>query len=460
MYPVANIFARLHARVPNMERSVLAQLRRGLAYRTTALGNEQLAGKRAADAASAVPTPKKSMATILSHAGVDGTVANAPMSPPLSLATTYTRPPDGIYLDEHWIYSRENSPNKAMLEKTVTKLECHGDERDYEGVSSCAFASGMAGVNAIVMAHGSSTTVLFPTDTYHGIPTLLTDVLSILGVSSQRVDVRNLETVVQHAKAVTTDNVIVWMETPSNPQCHVIDVAAVCKALQSAELPAKLTTVVDSTMCPPCLTQPLRLGADVVFHSGTKYMAGHSDALLGLVTTSPWTVRGRELSTTLVDIQIKAGAVASPFDSWLTLRGLRTLHIRVERVCQNALQLAKFLDSQATVKVVHYPGLESHPQHEIAKKQMKGGYGGVFSFEMETEVEAMAVAGALRLVHRATSLGGTETLIEHRASIEPAGRVVSPPGLLRVSVGIENVDDLLDDFRTALMIAKEVTAAL
>ena len=443
-----------------MKRRALATIRRCLSYRTTTLGMEQLAGQRAAEAASAVPTPKKSMATILSHAGVDGSIVNAPMSPPLALATTYTRPPDGIYLDDHWIYSRDNSPNKDMLEQTVAKLECHGDGRDYAGVRCCAFASGMAGVNAIVMAHGSSTTVLFPTDTYHGIPTLLTDVLSILGISSERVDVRNLESVVQHAERVTTDNVIVWMETPSNPQCHVIDVAAVCTALQSADLKAKLTTVVDSTMSPPCLSQPLRLGADVVFHSGTKYMAGHSDALLGVVTTSPWTERGRELSTALVDVQIKAGAVASPFDSWLTLRGLRTLHVRVERACQNALRLAQFLESQDTVKVVHYPGLESHPQHEIATKQMKGGHGGVFSFEMETEVEAMAVAGALRVVHRATSLGGTETLIEHRASIEPVGRVVSPPGLLRVSVGIENVDDLLDDFRTALVIAKEVTSSI
>ena len=454
-----------------MHRHFVPTFRRSLRSMTTTSAKttcppEQLAGQRAAEAAAcAGPASTRAMETLLSHAGVEGHKHNAPMSPPLFLATTYSRPPDGIYRENDWIYSRDDSPTKAMLERTVANLECHGDEREFDDVSCCAFASGMAGVNAIFMAHGSSTTVLFPTDTYHGIPTLLTDILATMGITSLRVDVRCVETVVQAAQSVTTDNVVVWMETPSNPQCHVIDIAAVCGTLQNAELQAKLTTVVDSTMCPPCLTQPLRLGADLVFHSATKYMAGHSDALLGVVTASPWTQRGQELSTKLRDLQIKAGAVASPFDSWLTLRGLRTLHVRVERACQNALEVAQFLSSHldpaaAPVKRVHYPGLESHPQHEIAKKQMKGGYGGVLSFEMESEIEAMAVAGALRLVQRATSLGGTETLIEHRASIEPPGRVVSPPGLLRVSVGIENSRDLIDDFRSALAIAKEVTATI
>ena len=159
----------------------------------------------------------------------------------------------------------------------------------------------------------------------------------------------------------------------------------------------------------------------------------------------------------LQQVQFKAGAVASPFDCWLTLRGLRTLHVRVERASQTALRLARFLDSHKDVKVTHYPGLEAHPLHDIAKKQMKGHFGGVLSFEMETEAEAMAVTGALRTAQRATSLGGTETLVEHRASIEPPGRIVSPPGLIRVSVGLESADDIIQDFQTALRIAMEVT---
>lgn len=196
-----------------------------------------------------------------------------------------------------------------------------------------------------------------------------------------------------------------------------------------------------------------------MFHSGTKFLGGHSDVLLGVVTASPWTQRGLELGPMLREVQVKAGAVASSFDSWLTLRGLRTLHVRVERASQNALALAQFLDSQDTVKVTHYPGLATHPQHEIAKKQMKKYFGGVLSFEMETAAGAMAVAGALRTAQRATSLGGTETLVEHRASIEPPGRVVSPPGLLRVSAGLEDIDDLMDDFRTALEIARDLPQA-
>jgi cystathionine gamma-synthase len=449
-------FARLYATFPNSERRILATLGRGFASGSSMLEPPQEAGKRAGEAAAAMPKASKGMDTILSHAGVQDDMENAPMSPPLSLATTYTRPASGIYGERDWKYARDNNPTKSMLEQTVANLECHGDERNYDDPTCCAFASGMAGVNAIFMAHGPSSTVLIPTDLYHGVPTLLTDVLEVFGVTSQRVDFRNVDTVIQQAQAVTTDNVIVWMESPTNPQCHVIDIAAVCADLQTASLQAKLTTVVDSTMCPPCLTQPLRLGADLVFHSGTKYLGGHSDVLLGVVTASPWTSCGQELSASIRQVQIKAGAVASPFDSWLTLRGLRTLHVRVERSCQNALRLAQFLESCDSVKVVNYPGLESHPQHEIAKKQMKSGFGGVLSFEMETDVEAMAVAGALRTAQRATSLGGTETLVEHRASIEPPGRVVSPLGLLRVSVGLEDVNDLIDDFRTALTIAQEV----
>jgi cystathionine gamma-synthase len=203
----------------------------------------------------------------------------------------------------------------------------------------------------------------------------------------------------------------------------------------------------------------VQLGADISFHSGTKYLAGHSDALIGALTVSPITPRGRELAPKIKTIQILGGAVASPWDSWLTLRGLRTLHVRVERQCKTALQLTKFLHKNKEsmlIKAVHYPGLDDHPQHDIATKQMIGGYGGVFSFEFEDEIMATAFAGALQVIHRATSLGGPETLIEHRASIEPPERRTSPPGLLRVSVGLENVDDLIRDFEMAADVAQKV----
>ncbi|KAL3919783.1 MAG: hypothetical protein SGARI_007118, partial [Bacillariaceae sp.] len=238
-----------------------------------------------------------------------------------------------------------------------------------------------------------------------------------------------------------SQEVIVWMETPSNPKCHVLDIESICHAVESLRSSHVITTVVDGTMASPILTRPLELGADVSYHSGTKYLAGHSDALLGLVTLSPTSSRALELLPAMQTAQILGGAVASPWDSWLTLRGLRTLHLRVERQCQTAFALVQYLnDNKQRVKIkeIHYPGLESHPQHDIAKQQMMGGFGGVFSFEFDDEIAATAFAAALQVVHRATSLGGPETLIEHRASVEPSNRTTSPPGLLRVSVGLED----------------------
>ena len=228
----------------------------------------------------------------------------------------------------------------------------------------------------------------------------------------------------------------------------------------------------------------IKLGADISFHSGTKYLAGHSDALIGTVTVSPTSHRGRTLHPLIKAVQISSGGVASPWDSWLTLRGMRTLHLRVERQCQSAMKLAEYLEekrikttiSRTTttasskgdtmhttiaggVWAVHYPGLPSHPQHDVATKQMNNGYGGVLSFELEDEIAATAFAGAVRIAQRATSLGGTETLIEHRASIEPPDKITSPPGLLRVSVGLEDVNDLIHDFDTAFAIVKQVLSS-
>lgn len=200
-----------------------------------------------------------------------------------------------------------------------------------------------------------------------------------------------------------------------------------------------------------------QLGADVVMHSGTKYLGGHSDVLLGVVTVSPFTCQGKALKSSIRAIQTTLGATASPFDCWLTLRGLRTLHLRIERQSKTAMQLASYLASHELVQKVHYPGLVTHPQYDVASRQMQGGrYGGMLSFEMESEAMAMAVAGAVSTIQRGTSLGGTETLIEHRASIEPEDGRVSPKGLLRVSVGLEDFQDLKEDLRQAIDIAQKV----
>jgi cystathionine gamma-synthase len=297
-------------------------------------------------------------------------------------------------------------------------------------------------------------------DLYHGVSTALLDVFLRFGVTTTRVDMTDLGSVRAELARRTESpgDVIVWMETPSNPLLDVLDIASICQLSNDArnEMDLNVTTVVDSTLAPPPLSQPLIMGADVVMHSATKFLAGHSDATLGVATASPWTTRGREIGPALRQVQVAAGGVASPMDSWLALRGMRTLHVRVARQSETAMKVATFLESHPFVSRVRYPGLLSHPRHSVAQRQMTM-FGGLLSFELSNAAEAMAVAAALTTIQRATSLGGTETLIEHRASIEPEARRTSPPGLLRLSVGLEDANDLIADLSRALQIAQEVT---
>lgn len=429
-----------------------------------------------------------SMSTILSHAGLpmshDGK-HNQPLSPPINLATTYERPPDGHYADDGWVYSRESNPTRKLLEDVMGQLETTistqvVDTSPTSNDDSCkhadgyAFSSGMAAIASLLLAHKSPVNVLIPTDVYHGLPTQFAKALSDHGVLHKSVNMTNCDALKDSIeKVMSTDNgrggsIVVWMETPSNPLCQVTDIKRVCDMVdeirQSTGGSLRITTAVDSTWAPPFISQPLKLGADVVVHSGTKYLGGHSDVLLGIVCTSPFTSQGKWLSERVRAVQTSIGSVPSPFECWLTLRGLRTLHLRVERCSKTALELAHFLESHPSVVKCHYPGLRSHSHHDIASKQMKGMtstnennlFGGMLSFELESEAMAVAVAGAVRIIRRATSLGGTETLIEHRYSIEPPERRVSPKGLLRVSVGLEDVNDLQEDLEKALQIAAKV----
>ena len=408
---------------------------------------------------------KASMSTLLSHAGLSmnnkNDNQNQPLSPPIELATTYERPPCGNYGDG-WIYSRQNNPTRKLLEDMMGQLETTSSENILvhdEPAQGFAFSSGMAAIASLILAHKSPVKVLIPTDVYHGLPTQLVTVLNEHGVCHQAVDMtcNELHDIIKNAQSNEKNelSLVIWMETPSNPLCRITDMKDICTMvheIHSSDDALRITTVVDSTWAPPCITQPIKLGADVVVHSGTKYLGGHSDVLLGMVCTSPFTTQGKILSERLRAVQSSIGAVASPFDCWLTLRGLRTLHLRVERSSRSALELAKYLETHSNVLKCHYPGLASHPQHKIATQQMTG-YGGMLSFEVRDETMAMAVAGAVRTIKRATSLGGTESLIEHRASIEPPERRTSPPGLLRLSVGLEDVNDLKSDLERALKVA-------
>jgi cystathionine gamma-synthase len=250
-------------------------------------------------------------------------------------------------------------------------------------------------------------------------------------------DPTGLERVVQDAKPA-----IVWVETPSNPMLDVVDIAA---AAEVAHAVGALLAV-DSTAATPILTRPLALGADLVMHSATKYLNGHSDLLAGVLVTKEPNERWAAIKADRYD----AGALLGPFEAWLLLRGLRTLALRVRQASENALGVARFLEAHTTVARVLYPGLPSHPQHSLAQRQMDCGCGGLLSFQVKGGADqALAVAGRLRLIARATSLGGTESVIEHRFTIEGAATGV-PPNLLRLSVGIEDQGDLIADLAQAL----------
>ena len=450
--------------------------------------------------------------TILSHAGlplhnraplteVKNTCSaheinsNEPLSPPLNLATTYSRPASGNYNDadgvggKGQIYGRTDNATREILEQTVGALELMPYPRAYSderlqlkaeaadtGIETVACSSGMAAVSTLLLAHPPPVHVILPEDVYHGVPTLLHTVLQHHGMRFSSVDMRDVDKVEQAVRKYATQgsdsggekgSVVLWMESPSNPLLNVADVSALTSlverirvdlvVLDSSSSPRMISTVVDSTLFPPPLSCPLLSGTDFVVHSATKYIGGHSDALLGVVTASPFSDVGRKLASRIRQVQQVTGCQASAFDSWLVLRGMRTLHVRVERQCKTALKVAQFLEKQALVTKVHYPGLSSHPDHNLASQTMPEGlYGGVLSFEVADARYAMAVAGAVRVIERGTSLGGTETLIEHRASIEPEDRRVSPPGLLRMSIGLEAAEDLIADLERALHVAEQV----
>lgn len=409
-----------------------------------------------------------SLSTLLSHAGLSkGVSTNVPLSPPIELATTYERPAGGNYGDDGLIYSRSCNPTRKLLEDTIGQLEVEAGQRQQKPAPTFAFSSGMAAVASLLLAQKSPVKVIVPTDVYHGVPTQLHLCLNDHGITHEAVDmtdVKGLQQKLEHhiIESDTNNNndgtLVIWMETPSNPLCQVTDIQTICEVVNEMRIQSKIAyniiTVVDSTWAPPVITRPLLLGADVVLHSGTKYLGGHSDVLLGTISCSP-NENGVMIAERIKSIQTSIGAVASPLECWLTLRGLRTLHVRVERQCQTAMKIATYLDEHEHILKVHYPGLVNHPQHAVAKRQMTM-YGGMLSFEVRTESMAMAVAGAISTIVRATSLGGTETLIEHRASIEPPERRTSPPGLLRMSIGLEDADDLIYDLQIALDLASRI----
>lgn len=368
--------------------------------------------------------------TLAAHAGIRPDPVNGAMAPALQLATTFEHTPDAK-TPLGYLYQRYDNPNQQQLEQVLATLD--------GGACSQFFATGMAAGTTVMQALPAGSELLIADDTYFGYRAIGEKWLSQWGVSHRVVDMSDLDAV---RAAITPATRLLWAETPSNPLLKVCDIAGLADIAKAAG--ARL--LVDGTFATPALQQPLALGADIVLHSATKYLGGHGDVMGGVLTFAA----DDAFAAACNELRRFTGNTASPLSAWLVLRGLRTLPVRIERHCRNALEVAHFLEGHARVDKVHYPGLASHPMHAVATAQMPQGYGGMVSFEVNDGASAaLDVAGRLRLFVNATSLGSTESLVEHRASIEEP-RVMSPAGLLRLSVGLEDVRDLIDDLRQAL----------
>jgi len=367
--------------------------------------------------------------TLAVHAGHEPDPATGAVTPPIHLSTTFERAPDGTF-PGGYIYSRDANPNRLALERSLAVLEA--------GSVAAAFASGMAATAAIFQSLAPGDHVVVPDDSYYITRKLLGEVFARWGLEHTPVNMTDLAAV---AAALRPSTRLIWIETPSNPLIRVTDIAAVVALARKAG--ARVTC--DNTWASPVLTRPLELGADLVMHSTTKYLGGHSDVLSGAVIARV----DDELFQRIRTVQIAGGAVAAPFDCWLLLRGIRSLPYRMRGHCEHALAVARFLEAHSAIARVHYPGLASHPAHAVAARQM-AAFGGMLSLEVRGgRAEAMALAARLKLITRATSLGGPETLIEHRASVEGA-HTRAPESLLRMSVGLEHPDDLIADLAQAL----------
>lgn len=334
-------------------------------------------------------------------------------------------------------YTRYGNPNLAQVESVLASLE--GSE------SALVTSSGMGAVSATVLTVVSQGNhVIAQTNHYGGTTNLLQKLLPRFGVEVTQVDQRNSSAFEQ---AVRPNTKLILVETPSNPVMQITDLRAVVALAKSR----KITTLIDNTFATPLNQRPLDLGIDLAFHSATKYFGGHSDLIAGAVMGSA------EWMTRIWNTHVLLGTALGPFDAWLMLRGLRTLSLRVRQHNENAMALAEFLETHSAVKGVHYPGLKSHPQHDLARTQMSG-FSGMLAFELKGGYDAAnRLLGGLRLASRAASLGGVETLVVHPASnflhymtLEEAARIGIAPGLVRVSVGVEGAKDLIADFEQAL----------
>jgi cystathionine beta-lyase/cystathionine gamma-synthase len=368
------------------------------------------------------------------HAGIEPDPSTGSIMTPIHLTSTYVQ--EGLGKHKGYEYSRVSNPTRTVLEKNIAALE--------NGKEGLAFASGMAAEAAVFQLLKSGDHAIASRNVYGGTYRIAKLVLNDYGLDFDFVDSTDIANIKAAIKPTTK---MVFVETPTNPTMNITDLAAVAKLCKAK----KLISVVDNTFATPYLQTPLDFGIDLVLHSATKYLNGHSDMLGGLVVLG-----NRRLSERLRFVQKSVGAIMSPFEAWMCLRGIKTLAVRMARHDMNAREVAGFLYTHRKVKKVNYPGLLSHPQHRLAQKQMRG-FGGMISFDLGSLGKAKKLLTSVRLCSLAESLGGVETLISHPASMTHASvppderrRIGVTDGLVRISVGIEDVQDIIADLKQAL----------
>ena len=367
--------------------------------------------------------------TLAVHAGAEPDTETGALSPPIHLATTFRHEPAGER-SAGYEYQREGNPTQDRLETALAALE--------GGAAALAFASGMAAMTALLESLPNGARILIPDDCYTGLRVLAREFLPERNIEAFTVDMADLDAV---RAACAQPIALIWAETPSNPRLKICDIAALATIAHDH----RALLVCDNTFATPILQRPLAIGADVVMHSTTKYFGGHSDVLGGALVFA----RRDELYERVAHRRHITGAILAPFSAWLTLRGCRSLPARMALHCANARKIAEFLASHQAIERVNYPGLRTHPGHAIAAQQMHD-FGGMLSVQLHGgRAAALNMAGRLQLFTNATSLGGCESLIEHRASVEGANPV-SPQNLLRISLGLEHAEDLVEDLRQAL----------
>ena len=373
-------------------------------------------------------------ATRALHIGQGPDPATGAVVQPIHLATTFAQ--QGVGKHKGFEYSRSGNPTRAALEECLAGLE--------DAKHGLAFASGLAAETTLLLLFGPGDHVVYMEDVYGGTFRLFNKVLKRYGLTFTAVDAGDMDSV---DRSITPATRLVWLESPTNPLLRIVDIDAVSEVAHSHGA----MVCVDNTFATPYLQQPLRLGADLVVHSSTKYIGGHSDVVGGAIMTN-----NDELEQRLRFHQNAVGAVPSPFDCWLLLRGIKTLALRVDRQSQNAVEVAQALEKNKAVKKVHYPGLASHPGHAVASRQMRM-FGGMVSFEVADEAAALRTLERLKLFALAESLGAVESLAEHPALMTHASmpaserkRVGVGEGLIRLSIGVEDVADLIADLESAL----------